>query len=352
MHRRDLFKYVLAAGAVAPLLSPASVFAASEEDAILATVNPELRTFAKTILEFTSKAPPLSMATLAKQRQGMSAFLPKPRPEVPVERRSVPGGNGAPDVEIYVVNMKAGTGRPCIVYIHGGGFVSGSAKDSIRASQDLATALDCVVIAVEYRLAPETTYSGSIEDNYAALRWTHGNAAALGIDRAKIAIMGESAGGGHAALLAIVARDRGEVPVCFQCLVYPMLDDRTGTSRAVPWHQGKIIWNPQSNRFGWESFLGGKAGVAQVPAGAVPARVADLAGLPPAWIGVGSIDLFVDEDVDYAQRLNAAGVPAELIVVPGAFHGFDNPMVPAKISQWFNAAKLDALRRGFGLPVA
>ena len=162
--------------------------------------------------------------------------------------------------------------------------------------------------------------------------------------------MGESAGGGHAALLAITARDRGEVPVCFQCLIYPMLDDRTGSSRRMPWQVGNIVWTAEKNRFGWESFLGVKPGGRTVPGG-VPARVANLAGLPPAWIGVGSIDLFADEDVDYAQRLNRAGVPTELIVVPGAFHGFDSPFFPAKITKWFNAAKLDALRRGLGLPV-
>ena len=159
--------------------------------------------------------------------------------------------------------------------------------------------------------------------------------------------MGDSAGGGHAAILAITARDRGEVPLAFQCLIHPMLDDRTGTTRKVPAHVGKLIWTAEGNRFGWESFLGMAPGRPSVPQEAVPARVENLAGLPPAFIGVGTLDLFVDEDIDYAQRLNAAGVPAELIVVPGAFHGFDG--MPSKIGQWFNAAKLDALRRGLGL---
>ena len=176
----------------------------------------------------------------------------------------------------------------------------------------------------------------------------YANAASIGADPTKIAVMGESAGGGHAALLAITARDRGEVPLCFQCLIYPMLDDRTGTSRAVPPFIGTLIWTPEKNRFGWESFLGTAAGKASAPTGAVPARVASLKGLPPAFIGVGTLDLFLDEDIDYAKRLNAAGVMTELNVVPGAFHGFDAIAATLPVGKTFNAAKLNALRRGFG----
>ena len=206
--------------------------------------------------------------------------------------------------------------------------------------------------SVEYRLAPETTFAGSVEDNYAGLKWLHAHAVELGADPARIAVMGESAGGGHAALLAIAARDRGEVPLAFQCLVYPMLDDRTGTSRTVPAHVGTLVWTPERNRFGWDSFLGVKAGGIDAPKGAVPARVANLAGLPPAFIGVGTLDLFADEDIDYAQRLNAAGVLTELLVVPGAFHGFDGIGAQLPVGKWFNRAKSDALRRGFGMRVA
>ncbi|MEO7248011.1 MAG: alpha/beta hydrolase, partial [Novosphingobium sp.] len=253
-------------------------------------------------------------------------------------------------------NAKPGTARPAILHTHGGGFFMGSAEASIAEFQRLARDLDCVAVTVQYRLAPETIWAGSLEDNYTALKWLNTNAATLGVDPARIAVMGESAGGGHAALLAITARDRGEVPLCFQCLTYPMLDDRTGSSRPVPPHVGRIIWTAVDNRFGWESFLGQKPGGRHAPKGAVPARVENLAGLPPAWIGVGSIDLFFDEDVEYARRLNNAGVPAELIVVPGAFHGFDGigamlgTIVP--IAERFHAARLVALRAGLGLAQA
>lgn len=164
---------------------------------------------------------------------------------------------------------------------------------------------------------------------------------------AKIAVMGESAGGGHAALLAIKARDRREVPVAFQLLVYPMLDDRTGSAVQTPSHIGRIIWTPAANRFGWGSFLGMRPGTAAVPRAGVPARTRDLADLPPAYICVGSIDLFVDENIKYASRLIDAGVATELSVVPGGFHGFDLGSPDAQIVKAFNSAKLTALRKAF-----
>lgn len=355
MDRRAFLAKAGAAGVALPLLSPGAVLAqsavaASADEAIIAAVHPELRAGARGILRMFPSDGTLSRASLPQMR-AMNAAGAKPSADVPFERRTIPGSRGQPEVTIYIVNARPGTARPAILHTHGGGFVAGSAEASVANLQPLCKQLDCVAVSVEYRLAPETTYVGSIEDNYAGLKWLHANAAALGADPARIAVMGESAGGGHAALLAITARDRGEVPVCFQCLTYPMLDDRTGSTRPVPPHVGKIIWTPQRNRFGWESFLGTRPGGRSV-SGGVPARVANLAGLPPAWIGVGSIDLFHDEDVDYAQRLNDAGVPTELIVVPGAFHGFDNPLFAASISRWFVAARIDALRRGLGLPVA
>ena len=249
-----------------------------------------------------------------------------------------------------MINSKPGAKRPGILHTHGGGYVLGSAASGIRSLQDIAKELDCAIVTVDYRLAPETPYSGSIEDNYAGLRWLHEHAEELGVDPARVAVMGESAGGGHAALLALTARDRGQVPLAFQCLVYPMLDDRTGSTREVPSPIGTLLWTAASNRFGWRSFLGQEPGGPTAPSGAVPARVADLAGLPPAFIGVGSIDLFVDEDIEYARRLIAAGVPTELLVVPGAFHGFDGIAADTSVAKRFNAAKLDALRRGLARP--
>jgi acetyl esterase/lipase len=233
--------------------------------------------------------------------------------------------------------------------MHGGGFVAGRAVEGIHALQQVARDNDCVIVTVDYRLAPEARFPESLEDNYAALKWLHGSASSLGVDRSHIVVMGESAGGGHAAMLAIAARDRGEVPIAFQLLIYPMLDDRTGSSRGVPPHLGAYLWTPASNRFGWSSFLGIPAGSRVVPAGAVPARVENLAGLPPAFVGVGSIDLFVDEDMEYARRLIDSGVPTELCVVPGGYHGFDIIAPEGAKSKTFRATWNAALATAFGM---
>lgn len=162
---------------------------------------------------------------------------------------------------------------------------------------------------------------------------------------ARVVLMGESAGGGHAATLAIAARDRREVPLAGQVLVYPMLDDRTGATRAVAPSIGQIIWRAQDNRDGWTALLGQPAGSATVPNGAVPARVSDLRGLPPTFIGVGSIDLFAEEDIEFARRLVGAEVSTELIVAPGAFHGFHIMVPRAAVSKQFSAALEAALTR-------
>ena len=213
-------------------------------------------------------------------------------------------------------------------------------------------ALDCIIVTVDYRLAPETPFPGALEDNYAALKWLHANAADLGIDPMRIAIQGESAGGGHAAMLAIAARDRAEVPILFQCLTYPMFDDRTGSSRPVPGHVGTYCWTAKYNRMGWSALLGVSAGSDQVPSGAVPARAEDLSGLPATFIWVGAIDLFVDEDIDFARRLIACGVPTELVVVPGVYHGFDGASPGATVTIDYKMAMLKALARAFGTPLA
>ncbi|RSU45534.1 alpha/beta hydrolase [Sphingomonas sp. S-NIH.Pt15_0812] len=347
MLRRSVIKGLSAAAASVPFISAKTVLAQSPDEAYLAYVHPELRPMAKQFLPMLRNQTPPSLANLKRDRLMVEQYGGPPA-EVPHEKRVIAGRDGAPPVTIYIVNGgKAGT-RPALLHMHGGGFTSGSARGSLGGLLKTAQELDCLAVSVEYRLAPETTYRGSVEDNYAALKWLHGNARSLGVDPARIGIMGESAGGGHAALLAITARDRGEIPVAFQCLIYPMLDDRTGTSRKVPAHIGRLLWTPMSNRFGWQCFLGRTPGLASGPIAGVPARVQNLNGLPPMFIGVGSIDLFVDEDVDYAQRLNAAGVTTELVVVPGAYHGFD-AQTDTKVVSQFNAAKIAALKLGLGI---
>ncbi len=204
--------------------------------------------------------------------------------------------------------------------IHGGGFVLGDRTMFDGLFDRWCPELGIVGISVEYRLAPETAYPGPLEDCYAALLWTVEHADELGIDVARLGICGMSAGGGLAAGLALLARDRGQVDLAFQLLEYPMLDDRqiTPSSRL----DGLPVWSSRSNTFGWRSYLGPLYGTDDVPPYAAPARATDLAGLPPTFVSVGSVDGFRDEDIDYALRLNQAGVPTELHVYPGAPHGF------------------------------
>jgi acetyl esterase/lipase len=271
--------------------------------------------------------------------------LPAPAPQ-PVERH-IPGPAGAPEVRLWVVDpAPSEKGKPVLLHMHGGGFMMTDPTLMPRI-QGIATDCHCVVVSVDYRLAPETRFPGSLDDNYAALKWVHAQAAELGIDRSKIAVGGESAGGGHAASLAIHARDRNEVPIVFQLLIYPQLDDRTGSTRAAPPAIGRFLWTASANRLAWSSLLGVPAGSSKAPAAAVPARASSVDGLPPAWIGVGSIDLFVEEDMEYARRLVHAGVATELLVMPGAFHGFDLLVPDAQASRQFGASWKSALRKAF-----
>jgi acetyl esterase/lipase len=291
----------------------------------------------------------LSAEMVRKFRQTPGAPpLPAPAPQ-PVERH-IPGPPGAPEVRLWVVDpAPSEKDKPLLLHMHGGGFMMTDPGWMPRL-QGIATDCHCVVVSVDYRLAPETRYPGSLEDNYAALKWAHAHAAELGIDRSRIAVGGESAGGGHAASLAIHARNRNkeDVPICFQLLIYPQLDDRTGSSQPAPPSIGHFMWTPSANRLAWTSLLGVPAGSSRVPAAAVPARVASVAGLPPAWIGVGAIDLFVEEDMEYARRLVHAGVATELLVVRGAFHGFDLLVPDAEASKQFSASWKSALRKAFG----
>jgi len=246
------------------------------------------------------------------------------RPTVRVETRSVPGLSGAPDVPVTLYwPVQAQRPLPVLLHIHGGGYLFGSAARSGPGSVRTADELGCLVASVDYRLAPETRAPGALEDCYAVLAWLNREAVALGIDPARIAVGGESAGGGLAAALALLARDRGEYALCFQLLIYPMLDDRTCVRAPANLHVGAFVWTPAYNAMGWRSYLGIEPGSAGVSAYAAPARATDLSGLPPAYLCVGALDLFLEEDMDYATRLLTAGVPTELHVLPSAYHAFE-----------------------------
>jgi acetyl esterase/lipase len=222
---------------------------------------------------------------------------------------------------------------PALLWMHGGGYVMGGAQQDDRVCHGFATRLGITVASVEYRLAPEHPYPAPLEDCYAALTRLAGLPA---VDPTRVAIGGASAGGGLAAALAFLARDRGEVTPLFQLLAYPMLDDRSSLTAEKPTYR---LWNTRSNQFGWTAYLGDAD-----PQVAVPARRVDLAGLAPAWIGVGTHDLFHDEDLAYAERLRGAGVPCEIEIIPGAFHGFDLVAPKVQVSRHFFDSQCDTLR--------
>src|SRR5690606_26760360 len=226
----------------------------------LAPIAPELRPAAKEMIE--NGFPPITEEMLRNMPADGGPPPAELIPGIPVVERDVPADRVLPAVKVFVVNADPGHRRPAILHTHGGGFILGSARGELRYLQETAQALGCVIVSVEYRLSPAARYAESVEDNYAGLKWLHANAEALGADPARIAVMGESAGGGHAALLAIKSRDRGEVPLVFQSLVYPMLDDRTGSTVRMPSHIATVGWTAAENRLGWTSFLGVEAGAA------------------------------------------------------------------------------------------
>jgi acetyl esterase/lipase len=291
----------------------------------------------------------LTAETLAASRASSAAlFAAMAVPDYPnltVSDRSISGPDDAPAVQVRLYQPTAPAAPTAgLLWLHGGGYVSGSvAGEEIRA-RALAAELDCVLLSVEYRLAPETPFPGALEDCYAALRWLHANAAELGVDADRLAVGGSSAGGGLAAALALLARDRGEVPLIFQALMAPMLDDRTVTLDPPHPYTGEFIWTHASNRFGWTALLGQEPGGADISPYAAAARAEDLTGLPAAFIAVGALDLFLEESVTYAQRLIRAGVPTELHLYPGVYHGFQ--MTPnAQVTQAAARDQIRALRR-------
>lgn len=270
------------------------------------------------------------------------AFMPAPAilPEVV----TVPSMHGGPDIAVYLYRPPATKpGGGAILHIHGGGMVMGSASQIQTGPATLAVAAGVPVASVEYRLAPEHPFPAPQEDCHSALVWFAGQAEALGFDAGRIVVAGESAGGGLAAALAIMARDLGGPAIAGQLLTYPMLDYRTGGD-ACPYsnpNTGEFIWTRASNRFGWSALRGDYAADDDRKGWFSPSLADDLSNLPPAYIATGSLDLFFDENLDYARRLTAAGVPVELHSYAGAIHAF-NAVPGAAIADRCNAGLMAA----------
>ncbi len=266
---------------------------------------------------------------------------PVPRAGVDVRDHAEAG------VRVRVYRPSSGASGGALLWLHGGGLIVGRPAMDDGRCVAWVRELGLVVVSVDYRLAPEHPFPAALDDAHAAWMWLLGAVGALGVDPARIAVGGASAGGGLAACLAQRLRDEGGPQPAAQLLVYPMLDDRTAArrERAGARH---LVWTHRSNHAGWSAYLGREPGTPNVPDHAVAARAVDLAGLPPAWIGVGTLDLFVEEDRAYAARLEAARVETELFEVPGAPHGFDALAPEVPLARDFIARQTSFLRDRVG----
>lgn len=278
-----------------------------------------------------------------KMFEALRAGIPD-SPHVAKQDRTVPGPEGAPQVPIRIYRpvQSAGT-LPGLFWIHGG-YVLGDVQQDDFTVEHIVEVVGCVVVSVEYRLAPEHPFPAPVEDCYAALKWMAEHATELGVDPARIAVGGASAGGGLAAGLVLLARDRGEVSVAFQLLIYPMIDDRDATASSEAFADAPI-WSRRDNRNGWRAYLGEAYGSANASPYAAASRATNLEKLPPTFIAVGSHEVFLDEDVEYALRLARADIPVELHVYPRAFHGWDLVAPTAAVSQRFVVDLDEALKR-------
>jgi acetyl esterase/lipase len=251
---------------------------------------------------------------------------------------------GAGPARLHRPSAQGKEAQPAVLWLHGGGFLFGSPKQDDELCRRIADEVGAIVLAPVYRLSPQHAFPAALDDAYAALRWL---AQCEDVDASRIAVAGASAGGGLAAQIALHARARGEIALASQILVYPMLDDRTATRTDLD-ERGYRLWDNRSNGVGWSAYLGHAAGAPDADPIAVPARNEDLSGLPPTWIGVGSLDLFRDEDLEYANRLRASGVECETIVIDGVFHGFDGVIQASDATRRFRESMLEAMRRALG----
>jgi acetyl esterase/lipase len=293
--------------------------------------------------------PPLTAETLIERRaaalEPISA-VPKPDlPDIVTGEIHVESAFGATPIRVLTYRpVESDKPLPVIVHIHGGGFVMGAPEMKDVENRLFASELKCAIYSVDHRLAPEAPHPAPVEDIYSVFLWLHANAGRLGLDPARIGIKGESGGGGFAAGAAVYARDRPGPKFAFQHLIYPMIDDRTAARKDLHPYVGEFIWTRENNYFGWRSLLGKEPGSADVSPHAAAARTADVSGLPPTYISVGGLDLFLEENMTYADRLSRAGVPVEFHMYPRAYHGFYR-VTNARVTRQAEHDTREALRR-------
>ncbi|WP_019912094.1 alpha/beta hydrolase [Paenibacillus sp. HW567] len=292
--------------------------------------------------------PPLYLpGDLASARQLVQPPAEKSELVRITERELPVAGSSLISVRIYEPVQRNGTALPALLWTHGGGYVLGHPSGEDALCQSFVKAAGCVVVSPDYRLAPEHPYPAAIEDCYAALIWLAGFDNELNIDLTRIAVGGASAGGGLAAALALMARDKGGPSLCFQMPLYPMLDERNVTPSS---HEitDPAVWNRANNLAAWEMYLGGPAGDHVSPY-AAPSRSNNLTGLPPAYTCIGQLDPFRDETIEYVARLAQAGVDVEFHLYPGGYHGFEHVVPNAEVSKRARTDYVNALARAFSL---
>lgn len=271
-------------------------------------------------------------------------FMPPYQSEhIRIECRFVPGYPENIRVKIYEPLQRTEKPLPAILWIHGGGYVLGHPDFDDSICERFVRELNCVVVSVDYRLAPEHPYPAAVEDCYATLLWMMNESNPLNIHAERVAVAGSSAGGGLAAAVCLMARDKGGPAIAFQMLLYPMIDDRNITPSSHEITSRNAIWNRSNNIAAWKMYLGEHA--SEVPPYAAPTREDHLAGLPPSYICVGELDLFRDESMNYAARMTQAGVPVEFHLYPGCYHGFDALAPDADVSKRASKEYIAALAR-------
>ena len=304
---------------------------------------------------FVDAMPVFDLGDAEAARAGFEAMLVSMARELPeaealeIDDRMIPGWPGEPDVKVRVYRPKAVAGPtvPGLLMIHGGGFIVGSIETEHIGATVTAADLGAVVVSVDYRLSPEHHYPAAVHDCYAALTFLHAQADALGVDTSRVAVMGASAGGGLAAATALLARDQGGPPLCFQMLHIPELDDRLETP-SMRTFVDSPVWNRPLAVQSWQAYLGDLSGSAEVPVYAAPARATDLRGLPPAYVSTAENDPLRDEGIAYALALLHAGVSVELHQFPGTFHG-SALVMSAGVSQRAQRESASVLRRALGV---
>ena len=276
---------------------------------------------------------------------GAAERRPPSNPNVEASDHYAPGLPGEPEVRVRLYQARGRTGvQPCLLWIHGGGHVLGEVEQDDPTAEHFVDEVGCTVVSVDWRRSPEHPFPAAMNDCYAALAWVHRNAGELNIDPKRVAIGGASSGGGSAAGLALMARDLGEFPICHQSLNYPMLDDRNVTPSSYAIVHPRV-WNRETNALAWQFYRGDESDSVSIYA--APSRASDLTGLPPAFVGVGDMDLFLDEDIEYAQRLLQAGVPTELHVYAGGNHAFNGLAPESSLAIRYNRDRDDMLRKAF-----